>query len=81
MGFSDEEEQEYRRHDIVAAAVAAADHEILAGYDGTEEELAFLTAAVAGKFLDKVTGQNRLEMLKRSLLAPDEKAAKKKVGL
>ncbi|MBU2109471.1 hypothetical protein KKB71_00735 [Patescibacteria group bacterium] len=46
-------EQQSRRNKIIEAAVEAADHIILDGFDGSVEETNYLIAEVARRFMKK----------------------------
>ena len=51
--LEEREQREHERQQIIEQAVGAADRIILDGSDGSCEETNFLTARVAGKFVER----------------------------
>lgn len=61
------EEREYHRHQVIQKAVAAADHIILDGSDGSVEETNYLTARVAEQLIGKALHPINTAMLRKDL--------------
>ena len=64
---------EQRRNEIIAEACAAADRVIMERFDGSEEELEYLTTYVTLGFAQKVAAMQQNALLKKSLLASSKK--------
>lgn len=58
---------EMRRHAVVQIASAAADEIIMAGADGTPEEIDYLTSAVAQMINNRVHQANTGRLLRKQL--------------
>jgi len=58
---------EYRRQQIIEAAVSKADYILMENADGSVEELNYLTAKVAEKFMQKALNPFSAAMLKKDL--------------
>lgn len=60
--------RDYRQRKIVEMATAAADRVIMDLTNGTEEETAWLTSAVALRFTEKAHGANAGRLMRSELL-------------
>lgn len=65
--LEEREQRDYERHEIVRKAVEAADRIILDGSDGSCEETNFLTAQVAGKFIERALHPFNADMMRKDL--------------
>ncbi len=66
--LEEREQREYERNGIISKAVEAADRIIMDGSDGSREETNFLTAKVAGKFMERALIPFGIDMMKKDLI-------------
>ena len=65
--LEERQQREHEREEIVRKAVSAADHIILDGSDGSNEETNYLTGAVAEKFIERALRPFNTGLMRKDL--------------